>query len=168
MRENSGQYTHAAVWTAIALIKCGENEKGLNLLSDINPLERCKTKADARIYKNEPYVLSADIYSGDFGGRGGWSWYTGAASWYSVAVIEYVLGLSFKGEAIIDGKESYIGSFKCLEVKPIIPYTAKISLGDYTLEIKAQKGTPCVLLNGENTAFPIIIPPENSKLEIFF
>ncbi len=168
VRENSGQYTHAAVWTAIALIQCGEADMGLKLLSDINPIERCKTKEDAKIYKNEPYVLSADIYSKSLGGRGGWSWYTGAASWYSVAIIEYVLGLSFSGNALIDGEEKYIGSFKCLKVKPLIPYNAKISLGDYTLDIVAKRGIPTVKLNGKNVTFPIIIPPRDSQLEIYF
>lgn len=168
VRENSGQYTHAAVWTAIALIKCGEGEAGLNLLSQINPLERCKTVAEAEIYKNEPYVLSADIYSGQFGGRGGWSWYTGAASWFSVAIIEHVLGLNFSGSLLIDGVEKYVGSFKCLSVEPLIPYTAKISLGDYTLNVTAKKGSPLVLLDGEISSFPIIIPPKDSDLEIYF
>ncbi len=168
VRENGGQYTHAAVWTAIALIECGEGEMGLKLLSMINPLNRCKNTEGGKIYKNEPYVLSADIYSSHFGGRGGWSWYTGAASWYSVGIIEYVLGLKFRGTATIDGKEKYIGAFKCLEVKPLIPYNVKISLGDYTLNIVAKKGIPCAKLDGKPVLFPITIPPKNSTLEVFF
>ncbi len=168
VRENGGQYTHAAVWTSIALIKCGEVEKGLILLEKLSPLSRCTTVQEGAVYKNEPYVLSADVYSEGFGGRGGWSWYTGAASWYSVAVIEHVLGLKFKGTAFIDGGEKYIGAFKCVEVKPIIPYTAKISLGDYTLNVTVKKGKPSVKLDGKEVSFPLIIPPKKSELEVCF
>lgn len=165
IRENGGQYTHAAVWTAIALIKCGETEKGISLLKDISPLSRCKTVEDASIYKNEPYVLSADI---SINSRGGWSWYTGAASWFSVAFLEYVLGLKFKGSMTVNGVEKYVGAFKCLVIKPIIPYKAKISLEDYTLNISVKKGKNKILLDGAETMFPIVIPPKNCELEVFF
>ncbi len=168
VRENGGQYTHAAVWTAIALIQCGEGELGLKLLSKINPISRCKTVEKAEIYKNEPYVLSADIYSDEFGGRGGWSWYTGAASWYSVAIIEYVLGLKFRGSTVSNGKEVYLGDFKSVEIKPLIPYTAKLQLGDYSLTVIAKKGIPSVKADGAEAAFPYIIPPRDSVIEVFF
>jgi len=61
-----------------------------------------------------------------------------------------------------------MGAFKCVDIKPIIPYTAKISLGDYTLNVSAKRGKPSVKLDGKEVAFPIIIPPEKSEIEIFF
>lgn len=100
IRENGGQYTHAAIWFIIALYKTGQKDKAYEYLYMLSGINHCKNSADAAIYKAEPYVLSADVYSGDNAGRAGWTWYTGAASWYYVAIVRYLFGITFKNGVI--------------------------------------------------------------------
>ncbi len=89
IRENGGQYTHAAVWLAMACLRTGMAEEGYALLRALLPGGR-----DERRYRVEPYVLAADVYSHpQHRGRGGWSWYTGAAGWYYQAAVEDLLGI---------------------------------------------------------------------------
>ena len=88
VRENGGQYTHAALFLAYAEFFEGRNDIGYDMLCALDP-----SKHDFSIYKNEPYVLSGDVYSeADHVGRGGWSWYTGSAAWYYRCVLEMLLG----------------------------------------------------------------------------
>ena len=102
IRENGGQYTHAAAWCAIALAELGDGDAAGDLLSLINPINLTATRADSRKYRVEPYVVAADVYSiGQNRGRGGWSWYTGAAGWIYRAAIEHVLGVRKEGDALI-------------------------------------------------------------------
>ncbi len=97
IRENGGQYTHAAVWAVMAFAKMGENEKVKKLLAMINPVNHGSTREKIEIYKVEPYVMSADIYGTEpHTGRGGWTWYTGSASWMYRLIIESVFGLDLK------------------------------------------------------------------------
>ncbi len=97
VRENGGQYTHAAVWVIIAEAMLGFGDKALDLYRMINPIEHARTKEASNKYKVEPYVIAADIYgAGNLAGRGGWTWYTGSSSWYYKAGIEYILGLKIK------------------------------------------------------------------------
>ena len=94
VRENGGQYTHAAVWAIIAETMIGNGDKAVEWYKMINPIEHARTKEEANKYKVEPYVMSADIYSTkNLAGRGGWTWYTGSSGWYYTAGIEYILGL---------------------------------------------------------------------------
>ncbi len=94
VRENGGQYTHSSVWVIIAEAMLGFGDKALELYRMINPIEHARTKEASKKYKVEPYVIAADIYgTGNLAGRGGWTWYTGSASWYYKAGIEYLLGL---------------------------------------------------------------------------
>lgn len=82
VRENGGQYTHAAIWFAKAYFDIGETNKGLDILDIINPINHSDTKEKADIYKVEPFVLAADVYANpDHMGRGGWTWYTGSSAW---------------------------------------------------------------------------------------
>jgi len=81
VRENGGQYTHGAIWFIMALLELGENEKAANIFSKILPMNHCLSKNDADKYLAEPYVLAADVYSGEHAGRAGWTWYTGSAGW---------------------------------------------------------------------------------------
>lgn len=98
IRENGGQYTHAAVWAAMALMLAGEKEKGFSLLKAINPAVRSTEEGFLSRYKIEPYALAGDVYSHtETAGRGGWSHYTGAAAWYRKAVMETVFGLRLSG-----------------------------------------------------------------------
>lgn len=97
VRENGGQYTHAAIWSIIAEAKLGFGDKAVELYRMINPIEHSRTKEVANKYKVEPYVIAADIYgANNLAGRGGWTWYTGSSSWYYKAGVEYILGLKIK------------------------------------------------------------------------
>ena len=94
VRENGGQYTHSAIWYALALFADGQYDEGYEILSMINPVNRSNTLEEVRKYRVEPYVLAADVYSNpDVVGMGGWSQYTGAAGWYYKVVTETLLGI---------------------------------------------------------------------------
>jgi cyclic beta-1,2-glucan synthetase len=94
VRENGGQYTHAAIWSVIAYAMLGEGDQAAELLRMLNPINRTTTRAGLYAYKVEPYVLAADIYAeAPHTRRGGWTWYTGAAGWYYRAGLEWILGL---------------------------------------------------------------------------
>ena len=95
VRENGGQYTHAAVWVVIAESMLGFGDKGTDLYRMLNPIEHTRTKEAAKKYKVEPYVVPADVYgASNLAGRGGWTWYTGSSSWFYVAGIQYILGMN--------------------------------------------------------------------------
>ena len=97
VRENGGQYTHAAVWTVMAYAMMGENKKAKELVEMINPINHGSTREKIDVYKAEPYVMAADIYSREpHIGRGGWTWYTGSASWMYRLIIESILGLDLQ------------------------------------------------------------------------
>ena len=97
MRENGGQYTHAAIWCAIANSILKLPEKTFEMYKMINPIEHSKTKEEALKYKVEPYVIEADIFSEDnLAGRGGWTWYTGSSGWMYTLQVEYILGLKIR------------------------------------------------------------------------
>ncbi len=102
VRENGGQYTHAAIWSVIAYTLLGEGDQAMELLRMLNPVKRTNTRTGVYAYKVEPYVLSADIYSeSPHARRGGWTWYTGAAGWYYRAGLEYILGLQVRGDKLV-------------------------------------------------------------------
>ncbi|MBV6273620.1 hypothetical protein KVP09_11985 [Alcaligenaceae bacterium CGII-47] len=94
VRENGGQYTHAAVWSVMAFAALGERERAWELLSLINPLNHAADREAMRRYKVEPYVVASDVYAlSPHTGRGGWTWYSGSAGWMYRLVLESVLGL---------------------------------------------------------------------------
>ena len=96
-RENGGQYTHAAIWTIIAQTLLNSNDKAYEFYRMINPIEHSRTREECNKYKVEPYVIAADIYGqSNLAGRGGWTWYTGSASWMFIAGIKYILGLNIE------------------------------------------------------------------------
>jgi len=101
VRENGGQYTHAAIWTIIAFAKLKLEEKACEYFNMLNPIGHSNTKEKADRYKIEPYVIPADIYgSQNMLGRGGWTWYTGSSSWYYIVGIEYILGLKIQDQKL--------------------------------------------------------------------
>ena len=101
VRENGGQYTHSSCWVIIAESILGFGDKALEYYRMINPIEHSRTKDASNKYKVEPYVIPADIYgAGNLAGRGGWTWYTGSASWYYMAGIEYILGFKIENNTI--------------------------------------------------------------------
>ncbi|HUW29637.1 MAG TPA: glucoamylase family protein [Sulfuriferula sp.] len=94
VRENGGQYTHSAIWTAMAFAALGDSSRAWTLASMINPLNHAQDAAGVATYKVEPYVIAADVYSvSPHVGRGGWSWYTGSAGWMYRLIVESLLGL---------------------------------------------------------------------------
>jgi cyclic beta-1,2-glucan synthetase len=98
VRENGGQYTHAAVWIVMAMARRGSGDEAVELFHMINPVNHTRTAADVERYKTEPYVVAGDIYAHPaHAGRGGWSWYTGAAGWMYRAGLESILGLRRRG-----------------------------------------------------------------------
>jgi cyclic beta-1,2-glucan synthetase len=94
VRENGGQYTHAAVWTVMAFAKMGDARRAWELFSMINPINHASSASDLSVYKVEPYVVAADVYGvAPHTGRGGWTWYTGSAGWMYRLITESLLGL---------------------------------------------------------------------------
>ncbi|MBU1642487.1 cyclic beta 1-2 glucan synthetase, partial [bacterium] len=94
IRENGGQYTHSAIWTAMAFAELGDSRRAWELLSMINPVNHGRSEDDVAIYKVEPYVIAGDVYAvSPHTGRGGWSWYTGSAGWMYRFITESLLGL---------------------------------------------------------------------------
>ena len=101
VRENGGQYTHAAIWAAMAFAALGDGARAWEVLGMINPLDHAGTPADAATYKVEPYVVAADVYGvAPHTGRGGWTWYTGSAGWLYRLIVESLLGISLEGERL--------------------------------------------------------------------
>jgi cyclic beta-1,2-glucan synthetase len=97
VRENGGQYTHAAVWAAMAFAALGDAQRAWQLMDIVNPLNHGRTAQEVAVYQVEPYVVAADVYSmPPHTGRGGWSWYTGSAGWMYRLVIESLLGLRLR------------------------------------------------------------------------
>jgi cyclic beta-1,2-glucan synthetase len=108
IRENGGQYTHAAVWSAWAFAQLGQGNRAVDLFRMLNPIAHGDTSEKAGRYRVEPYVVAADVYgAAPHTGRGGWTWYTGSASWMYRLGIEAILGLKRTGER--------------LEIAPCIP-----------------------------------------------
>ena len=102
VRENGGQYTHAAVWCVMALAQLGNGERAVQLFAMLNPVNRAASRAGVYAYKVEPYVVAADIYSEPpHVRRGGWTWYTGAAGWMYRAGLESILGMRKRGELLL-------------------------------------------------------------------
>ena len=101
LRENGGQYSHAAMWAILAFARLGEREKAAELFALLNPISHARTPAQVQRYKVEPYVVAADVYSvAPHVGRGGWTWYTGSAAWMHRAGVEGVLGLRVEGQRL--------------------------------------------------------------------
>lgn len=150
VRENGGQYTHAACWVIIAQTILGFGDKALELYRMINPIEHSRTKDTCNKYKVEPYSMPADIYgASNLAGRGGWTLYTGSASWYYDAGIEYILGLKIENGV--------------MKFEPCIPkdwkeYLIRYKWGKsiYNIKIKnpnqKNTGVEKVFLNGNEVA----------------
>ncbi|MEO3386531.1 glucoamylase family protein [Mesorhizobium sp. CAU 1741] len=134
VRENGGQYTHAATWLVAALAELGRADDAWRVFSMLNPVNHALDEAAADLYRVEPYVVAADIYSeGDKGGRGGWTWYTGSAGWLYRVAVENILGIRRNGDRLV--------------VKPALPsawkgFTARLKLGDATYTIIVQREDP--------------------------
>ena len=101
VRENGGQYTHGAIWTAMAFALIGESERAWELFALLNPVHHGGTREQIATYKVEPYVVAADVYGvAPHTGRGGWTWYTGSAGWMYRLLIETLLGVNLEGDQL--------------------------------------------------------------------
>jgi cyclic beta-1,2-glucan synthetase len=100
VRENGGQYTHAALWVVIALTRLGRGDAAMELFHMINPINHTRTPEAIERYRGEPYAVAADVYGHPMHvGRGGWTWYTGSAGWMYQAAVDAFLGLRLRGTA---------------------------------------------------------------------
>ncbi len=130
VRENGGQYTHAALWMAMAMARKGDGERAVKLLRLLNPIEHARDAAAVWHYGVEPYVVAADVYRlPGRTGQGGWSWYTGAAAWMYRAWTEEVLGLQIRGNT--------------LQIHPVIPsswpgFSLRYRHGEAIYEIRVE------------------------------
>ncbi|CAN5375250.1 glucoamylase family protein [soil metagenome] len=144
VRENGGQYSHAAIWMIMAVAKLGNKARVYELLSMINPINHGKSTADMMVYKTEPYVMAADVYGvSPHEGRGGWTWYTGSASWMYQLIISSFLGLTRVGNT--------------LQIKPCVPEGWKSFEIDYRykktnyhihVQLADDKTSSTVILDG--------------------
>ncbi|HMR85036.1 MAG TPA: cyclic beta 1-2 glucan synthetase, partial [Niabella sp.] len=101
VRENGGQYTHAAIWTMMAFAMTKDKERVWELFSMVNPVNHAINSNEMQKYKAEPYVMAADVYGvAPHEGRGGWTWYTGSAGWTYQLALEHILGLQRKGNEL--------------------------------------------------------------------
>jgi cyclic beta-1,2-glucan synthetase len=143
VRENGAQYTHAAVWLVMAMANMGNGDKAWKLFNMINPINHSMTVLECERYKVEPYVMAADVYIKEpHSGRGGWSWYTGAAGWMFRVGIESILGLQLKGA-------------EGFSIKPNVPanwegYEIKYTRDERVYHIKIKRGTDKqIIVDGE-------------------
>jgi cellobiose phosphorylase len=94
VRENGGQYTHGAIWMAMAFAQLGDSRRAWELMTMINPVNHARSPESIVTYKVEPYAIAADVYAlSPHTGRGGWTWYTGSAAWMYRLIVESLLGL---------------------------------------------------------------------------
>ncbi|MCI0893161.1 MAG: glycosyl transferase, partial [Chloroflexi bacterium] len=130
VRENGGQYTHAAIWQAMAWVRLGDGDRALRLLRLLNPINHANNPDRSRRYAVEPYVVAADVYNLEGAvGRGGWTWYTGSAAWMYRVILEELLGLKVRGTV--------------LELAPVIPrdwegFKIQYRHGDAIYEIQVE------------------------------
>jgi cyclic beta-1,2-glucan synthetase len=156
VRENGGQYTHAALWTVMAIAHLGAGDEAVELFHMLNPINHSRTRGDVERYQVEPYVVAADVYTHhQHVGRGGWTWYTGSAAWMYRLAIESILGLRRRG--------------RTFTVQPCIPaawsgFTLRWRHGRSVYEIvvenpgRRNRGVAEVLLDGvrvEPKAIPL-------------
>jgi cellobiose phosphorylase len=166
VRENGGQYTHAALWTVKAFAEMGLGDKAVHYLNMINPINHSLNQQSADKYMVEPFVVAADVYGEDpLTGKGGWTWYTGSAGWMYRVALESVLGLQLNGDSILL-KPSISKSWK--------EYSINMVLDDdettYSITIENPEGLQSGILegsiDGENVTFkslPAIIPIKKDK-----
>ncbi|MCV9966232.1 protein ndvB [Pararhizobium sp. BT-229] len=143
VRENGGQYTHAATWVVLALAAQNRAEDAWRAFEMLNPVNHSRDRESADHYRVEPYVVAADIYGdGDLTGRGGWTWYTGSAAWLYRAAVEGILGIRRQGEKLV--------------IRPVLPkgwdgFSATLTIDgkphDISVTKNAENGEPVVSVN---------------------
>jgi cyclic beta-1,2-glucan glucanotransferase len=160
LRENGGQYSHAAMWAVLARARMGDGAGAVRLLSMLNPINHALTPEEARRYKTEPYVVAADVYSlAPHEGRGGWTWYTGSAAWMYRAAVEGILGLRRQANQIF--------------VQPCLPpdwpgFSARMRVGETRVDIRVEQGgkRDGIVLDGVEQVGPIAEVPVDGGLHV--
>ena len=137
IRENGGQYTHAAIWLVMAFAMQQDAERAYELLRYVNPLLHGNTKQEADKYRGEPYVMAGDVYEGEHPGQAGWTWYTGSAGWAYRLIIEYILGMKMENGEVSFSPRVPVAwdSFK-------VSYTLNEELKQFVYERKVDKLLP--------------------------
>jgi cellobiose phosphorylase len=165
VRENGGQYTHAAIWTAMAFAKMGDGEKAWELLRMINPVQHGSTPEGAALYKVEPYVVAADVYAvSPHIGRGGWSWYTGSSGWMYRLIVESLLGLELAVDRLTIAPHLPAGweSFKLHYRYRSSTYAISVKPGEYaalSLDGNALEGNMIGLADdGQRHVVEVLVP----------
>ncbi|HZJ00478.1 MAG TPA: glucoamylase family protein [Gemmatimonadaceae bacterium] len=164
VRENGAQYTHAALWAVLATALQGDGDRAMHLYHMINPVTHALTPEDVATYKVEPYVIAADVYTAEGHiGRGGWTWYTGSASWLYRVGLEAILGFTKRANT--------------LTIDPCIPsawkeFTIEYAHGEsrYSIVVRnpsgVQKGVASITLDGALTEGPVGLVSDGSNHEI--
>jgi cyclic beta-1,2-glucan synthetase len=146
VRENGGQYSHAAMWAILAFAGLGAGDKATELFALLNPINHALTPEETERYKVEPYVVSADVYSvAPHAGCGGWTWYTGSAAWMYRAGIEGILGIRREG--------AYLVVESCIPASwPGFEATVKVGSSRYDIRVETRPhrdaGALVVVLDG--------------------
>ncbi|MBA8899432.1 glucoamylase family protein [Phyllobacterium sp. P30BS-XVII] len=170
VRENGGQYTHAATWAVLAMAKLGNADEAYRWFSKLNPVNHSLDADKAESYRVEPYVVAADVYSVDpMRGRGGWTWYTGSAGWLYRVATEGILGISRQNDRLFvdpalptawtDGFSFVLRNGKArytVEVKPAAKGGRKITVDGKKLA-KADAGIP-LETSGEHKVLVEVVP----------
>ena len=134
IRENGGQYTHGVLWTVQALAMLGEGDRAHALLKKLNPVYHATGPEEVQRYAVEPFVVAGDVYSSpEHDGRGGWTWYTGAAGWMYRIAVQWLLGIHIEGHR--------------LSIRPCVPaswrrYSVRLRRGHTTYSIAVEPGSP--------------------------
>ncbi len=168
VRENGGQYTHGAIWTAMAFARLGDGDRAWGLFNLLNPVNHGSSPAQIATYRVEPYVVAADVYGvPPHTGRGGWTWYTGSAGWMYRLLIESLLGIELEGDS--------------LRIVPHLPagwntFGVRYRHGEslYRITITRlpadDRGKPRLLLNGEELPegrIPLGTPPAEHSVQLW-
>ncbi len=149
VRENGGQYTHAAIWLGLALARAGRASDAWRCFEILNPVNHARDAEAAERYRVEPYVVAADVYGGEaYLGRGGWTWYTGSAGWLYRFAVEGLLGISRKGNFLF--------------VRPVLPpewktFEATVTIDETAYAIVVERrgdAAYAVTINGKKVADP--------------
>ena len=152
VRENGGQYTHAAIWAVMAFAALGDQRRAWECFDLINPLHHGSSAQQVARYQVEPYVMAADVYAvAPHEGRGGWTWYTGSAGWMYRLILESLLGLRLQGAS--------------LHFSPCLPdawpgFALQYRFGQtvYAIEVQKLTGSSALVLvlDGEPQAGPVL------------
>ncbi len=159
LRENGGQYSHAAMWAILAWARLGDGARAAELFALLNPVNHALAPAAVERYRVEPYVVAADVYSvAPHTGRGGWTWYTGAAGWMYQAGVEGILGIRREGAALV--------------LEPCLPpdwpgYEARVTVADTRYDIRVRRlVSPAAAGSTRATLDEQVLPPREGALRL--